>query len=139
MTRREIAIFACFADTVATPEPLLPPLDRTDAAEFFDHWMAIAPRLNAAGLRAALHMLDVAPLTLGFRRRLRNLDRPKRAQYLQRIEKHKAAPIRQAVKALKGVAFLCYYGDDGVMKQLGYDADANVARARALRAADGRP
>lgn len=33
----------------------------------------------------------------------------------------------------------CYYGDAGVMRRLGYDADAIVARAALLRAAEGRP
>ena len=45
----------------------------------------------------------------------------------------------QIVKLVKGLAFLCYYGDDGMMKRLGYDADANVARGRELRAREGRP
>jgi hypothetical protein len=76
---------------------------------------------------------------MGFRRRLRKLDARQRAAYLQRLEKHKSPTVRQATKALKGIAFVCYYGDDGLMKTLGYDADANLARGRALRAAEGRP
>jgi hypothetical protein len=34
---------------------------------------------------------------------------------------------------------LAYYGDDDVMRQIGYDADANVARGRELRRREGRP
>jgi len=139
MTAREASIFACFTDTVVSPEPLLPPVRHTDAAAFLGHWLDIAPKANAAGLRAALVMLELAPRAFGYKQRLRKLDRPDRARFLQQIEKHRAAPIRQAVKALKGIAFLCYYGDDAVMKQLGYDADANVARANALRLSEGRP
>ena len=139
MTGREASIFACFADTVVSPEPLLPPVSQTDAATFLGRWLDLAPKLNAAGLRAAIVMLEIAPRTMGYGARLRELDRPARARFVQQIERHKAAPVRQAVKALKGVAFLCYYGDDGVMKQLGYDPDANVARALALRTAEGRP
>jgi hypothetical protein len=37
------------------------------------------------------------------------------------------------------IAAHCYYGDVHVMRALGYDADAVVARAAALRAAEGRP
>ena len=139
MTKREAAIFACFTDTVVAPEPLLPPVDRTDAADFLAEWIDLSPKLNAAGLRAAIVALDVGPLAMGFRRRLRKLPRAHRVDYLVRIEKHRSPQVRQAVKALKGSAFLCYYGDDGILKRLGYDADANLARARALRTAEGRP
>jgi hypothetical protein len=139
MTRREREIFACFADTVVAPEPHLPPIGQTDAVDFLSIWLALAPKPHAAGLRAALTALDVGPLALGFRRRLRKLDNTDRAAYLQRLEKHKSPSIRQALKALKGIAFICYYGDDGLMKTLGYDADANLARGRAIRAAEGRP
>lgn len=136
---REASIFACFVETVVAPQPLLPPVSDTDAAAFFDRWMTLAPKANAAGLRAAIFAIEVAPLALGHRRRMRKLGRAERARYLQQLEKHKAAPIRQATKALKGIAFLCYYGDDGLMKQLGYDPDANVERGRRLRIAEGRP
>ena len=139
MTTREASIFACFTDTVVSPEPLLPPVSHTDAAAFVNTWLDIAPRVNAGGLRVAILALEVGPLAMGYRHRLRRLQRADRVDFLQKIERHKAPPIRQAVKALKGVAFLCYYGDDAVMKQLGYDADANVARANALRTAEGRP
>jgi hypothetical protein len=139
MTKREADIFTCFADTVVSPEPLLPPVRSTDSAAFLSEWLGLAPKLNAAGLRAAIVALDLAPLAQGYRRRLRKLPRDDRAQVVQRIEKHKSPQVRQAVKALKGIAFLCYYGDDGLMKRLGYDADANVARGRALRTAEGRP
>ena len=139
MTKREAQIFTCFADAVVAPEPLLPPVRDTDAADFLATWLDLAPKLNAAGLRAAVVALDLAPLGLGYRRRLRKLPKSDRTDVVQRIEKHKSPTVRQAVKAFKGIAFLCYYGDDSLMKRLGYDADANVARARALRAAEGRP
>jgi hypothetical protein len=139
MTRRETQIFTCFADIAVSPEPLLPPVESTDAAAFLSQWLDLAPKLNAAGLRAAIVALDLAPLGLGYRHRLRKLARADRADVIQRLEKHKAPAVRQAIKALKGIAFLCYYGDDSLMKRLGYDADANVARGRALRAAEGRP
>ena len=40
---------------------------------------------------------------------------------------------------LRRLAAHCYYGDAAVMRTLGYDADAVIARARALRLAEGRP
>lgn len=132
-------VFAALADTVVAPEPVLPPVDQTDAVSFLDEWLDQAPRLNAVALRAALRLLDAAPLALGYRRRFRTLPQRDRIAVAQRVEKSRSPHVRQAAKALKGIAFLCYYGDDGLMKRLGYDADANVARARALRAAEGRP
>ncbi len=47
--------------------------------------------------------------------------------------------MRQLAKLVKGFAFLSYYGDDGVMRRIGYDADSNVARARELRITEARP
>jgi hypothetical protein len=47
--------------------------------------------------------------------------------------------VRQLTKVMKGAAFLSYYGDDAVMRQVGYDAHANVERGRALRLREGRP
>lgn len=139
LTPREASIFACFADTVVAPEPILPPVRLTDAVEFFDEWLTLAPRMNATALRAAVVALELGPLALGFRSRLRRLEPADRARYLHAIEKSKHAPVRQAAKALKGIAFLSYYGDDGLMLRLGYDAGANVRRGRALRAEEGRP
>ena len=139
LTRREAAIFTAFAATVVAPEPELPAVDRTDAVAALDDWLARAPRPHAAGLRAAIVALDLSPFALGFRKRLARLDEQQRARWLDRVEHSSRAPARQAVKALKGIAFLCYYGDDGIMRTLGYDADANLRRARALRTAEGRP
>ena len=128
-------VFTAFVDTVVAPDRVLPPVDHTDAARFFAHWLDQAPRLNSIALRAALHALDLAPVAT-HRRRFRDLPERQRAEYLRRLERSK---VRQLAKALKGIAFLCYYGDDGLMKRLGYDADANVARGRALRIQEGRP
>jgi hypothetical protein len=136
---REASIFACVTDTVVAPGGILPPVSQTDAALFFDDWLGRAPKINAIGLRVFVTSLELAPLLMGFGHRLRRLDEPERARFLQAGEKSPLAPVRQIVKLVKGLAFLCYYGDDGMMKRLGYDADANVARGRELRQREGRP
>lgn len=41
------------------------------------------------------------------------------------------APVGRAATLLERLAAHCYYGDDAVMRALGYDADAVLARARA--------
>jgi hypothetical protein len=139
LSPREASIFACLVDTVAAPEPLLPPVCRTDAAFFFDRWMAASPRPNAIGMRSLLWALELAPLALGFRHRFRTLAVPARVRYFDRIEHSRNPHVRQLTKLVKGAAFLSYYGDVEIMRRVGYDPDANVARGRELRARDGRP
>ncbi|MFL5896432.1 MAG: hypothetical protein ACJ76Z_15125 [Thermoleophilaceae bacterium] len=139
LTPREASIFACLVDTVVAPEPLLPPVARTDAAFFFDRWMAASPTPNAIAMRALLYAVELLPLAFGFRRRFRRLPVPDRARYVKAVEHSRNSQVRQVAKLVKGAAFLSYYGDDAIMSRLGYDADANLARGRELRAAQGRP
>ena len=137
LSPREASIFACVCDTVVAPRPLLPAVHETDAVDFLDGWLARAPRLNRVGLRALLYAAELAPRLLGGRRRLRQLPEGERADLLAQLE---ASPrVRDLVKLIEGIAFLAYYGDDGIMLRLGYDADASVSRARRLRAAEARP
>lgn len=139
LSPREASIFACLCDTVVAPEPRLPPVRETDAALFFDRWMARSPRVNRLGMRALLHLIEFAPLGLGFGRRLRALEPRQRAACLRAVERGGPAPLRQLTKLVKGMAFLAYYGDDRVMLLVGYDAEANVRRGRLLREAEARP
>jgi hypothetical protein len=134
---REASIFACFTDAVVAPEPLLPPVRDTDAVAFFDHWMTRMPRLNRAGMRALLLAAELAPLaTHGGR--LRRLDRARRGEWVRSVESAGNGHVRMLMKLMEGAAQLSYYGDDTVLGQLGYDADANLERGRRLRAAEGR-
>jgi hypothetical protein len=136
LTRREADIFACVCDAAVDPAPPMPEVRDTRAVRFFDEWLARAPGPNRAGLRAALHALELAPLRrAGYRRRLRALPRERRAEILEQAA---LGRLGQAALALFSMAQLAYYGDDGVLRSLGYDADAVVARGRALRRAEGR-
>jgi hypothetical protein len=139
LTPREASIFACLADAVVAPEPLLPPVRETDAVAFFDRWMSRAPRLNRVALRTLLYTLEVAPRFLGFGLRMRQLDAERRAAFLRAIEQNRIPQLRQLAKLMQGFGQLSYYGDDRVMLRIGYDAEANVQRGRELRAQDGRP
>ena len=139
LTPREASIFACLVDTVAAPEPVLPPVSRTDAAFFFDRWMAASPRENATGMRALLYVIEMAPLALGFKRRFRRLSVEDRARYIDAIEHSRNPHVRQISKLVKGAAFLSYYGDDDIMRRVGYDPDVKLERSRKLRAKEGRP
>jgi hypothetical protein len=139
LSPREASIFACVCDTVVAPEPLLPAVRKTDAVTFFDRWLVLSPRLNRAGLRVLLYAAELAPRLLGFRARLRALAEADRARVLEALERVGEPRVRELVRLFKSVACLSYYGDDAVMLQLGYDADANVRRGRELRAREGRP
>jgi hypothetical protein len=139
LTPREASIFACLCDTVVGPEPLLPAVRDTDAVAFLDGWLARAPRLNRIALRGLLYLVELVPRAFGQPARLRRLDVEQRTAALAAVEGVRNPQGRQLVKLMKGIAFLSYYSDDRVMLQLGYDADANVRRARELRAKEARP
>ena len=139
ITPREASIFACLIDTVVDPAPPLPPVQDTDAVEFLDRWLGRSPPPQRIGLRALLYAVEIGPLSAGFGGRLRGLSRADRLRYVRRLERAPLPPLRQIAKLVNGMATLAYYGDDAVMRLLGYDADANVARGRELRAAEGRP
>jgi hypothetical protein len=132
---REASMFACIADAVIGPGGALPPLRRTDAVVAFGANLAAAPAPNRALLRALLYAVEVAPLLLGYGRRLRRLSPDRRTEALERLE---TGPAGAALRPLTALAKLAYYGDDGVSRTLGYDPDAVVARGRALREAEVR-
>ena len=126
-------------DTVVAPEPALPPVRETDAVAFFDDWMARSPALNRIAMRALLYAIELSPLATGGGARLRRLDRAARARWLRAIERTANPQMRLVAKLVKGSAQLAYYGDDRVLGLCGYDADANLSRARELRLREGRP
>jgi hypothetical protein len=137
LTPREASIFACLCDTVVAPGNGLPRVPGTDAVRFFDFWLERSPRLNRVGLRALLYLTELAPRLLGFRARLRALPEAERVRVLEAAEGSRRA--RALVKLMKGIAFLSYYGDDGIMRRLGYDPDERIRVARELRATERRP
>ena len=139
LTPREAAIFECVCDTIVAPEPALPPIAETDAVEFFDTWLARAPRPNRVALRALLNMAEITPRLRGFGRGLRALPDAERERLLFDLEKASRPRIRQLVKLLKGMTLLSYYGDERVMRRLGYDAEERVRTALEVRTRERRP
>lgn len=118
MTARERAIVAALADAVVAPEPPLPPVSATDTVDAFGRWLDRAPALNRTALRAAL-------LVLGTHLRAR----PRQSR-IEALHRSRAPGLRQLTEALQACVSGCYFGDLEVMRLLGYDAEANVARAR---------
>jgi hypothetical protein len=139
LSRREASIFACIADTVVAPGESLPAVSETDAVSFFDDWLTLLPKPNRAAMRTLLWAAELGPLASGFRRRLRRLDRERRAEFLRGVERASPRQLRLIAKLVVSTAQLSYYGNDAVLVRLGYDAEANLERGRRLRAAEGRP
>jgi hypothetical protein len=118
MTRSERRAVERLLDATVPAGAGLPPVDETDAVAAFDAWLRAAPRLNRVAMRVMLRTVargDVAEWVESGRG-----VRGGAAQFLARIAAH------------------CYYGDEGVMRRLGYDARAVAARGLALRRAEGR-
>ena len=121
LTPREAAVFAAFTDAVAMPEAPFPPVGGTDAVEGFDAWLAAAPAANRAAIRASL----LAPRHPPAR------PRPRRARRVAALAR------RQLMEPLRAVAAAAYYGDEGVMRRLGYDAAERVRRGAEVRGERG--
>lgn len=130
ITPREAAIVAALADTIAAPEPPLPAVAATDTVAAFDRWMVQAPALNRLALRGILYPAGAV---------LRGRSRAERIAALRRLDRSRAPGVRQLTEAIRAAVAGCYFGDADVMRRLGYDADAVVARARRLRVEEGRP
>ena len=126
LSPREASIFASLTDAVAMPAPPLPPVAATDAVAGFDAWLTHAPQANRAAIRAAL---------LGLGTRLRGRDRAERAEALRALADTRAPGVPQLMEALRAAAAAAYYGDDAVMRRLGYDAGERVRRGAEVRAA----
>jgi hypothetical protein len=138
LTPREASIFACVTDAVVAPEPLLPPVRDTSAVEFFDWWLGKSPKRNAVAIRALLYAIEVSPRATGGRRRLRQLDLKARREHLAGLQRIGQPQVKQLAKLVAQLAFMAYYGDDAVMRRVGYDPDERVARGRELRETEAR-
>jgi hypothetical protein len=132
VTARALDTFAALMDAVVAPRAPLPAIEPGAAPAYLDRLLTASPRLNAAGMVAALLALDALPLALGSSRRFRALGGDERRAVLARVERSPARPVLQA---LRGLAHLAYYGEDRAALVLGYDADAVLARAAAARGA----
>jgi hypothetical protein len=136
LTAREARTVEALAEAVVRPDGLLPPVSGTDTVAAVEAQLAAGPPVNRAAIRALLALLEAAPLALGpRRRRLSALAPGEREDVLKRLAR---SPGRPALDALQAMLKLCYFGDPGVMRGLGFDADALVARGRALRVAEDR-
>ena len=118
MTRAERrAVERLLAATVPAGDGL-PPVEQTDAVAAFDAWLRAAPAANRAVLRVLLRAVACGDVA-------------------RRVESGRGARAG-ATQLLARIAAHCYYGDERVMRRLGYDAREVAARGHALRHAEVR-
>ena len=93
---------------------------------------------EAVGPGGDLSPVSETDAVAAFEAWLRASPRPNRValRALVLVRPAQVGPLRELLGRL---AACCYYGDAGVMRRLGYDADAVVARAAELRTLEGRP
>ncbi|HEX2086891.1 MAG TPA: hypothetical protein VHF89_14520 [Solirubrobacteraceae bacterium] len=118
MTRGERRAVLRLLDAAVPAGDGLPPARETDAVEAFGAWLRAGPPPNRAALRALLRVAA-------------------RGDVAGRIESGRGA-LGGATQLLARIAAHCYYGDERVMRALGYDARSVAARGLALRRAEGR-
>lgn len=121
LSPREATVFASVVDAAVRPSGDLPPVGQTDAVTAFDAMLRASPRTNRAALRALLHLVDVWPWLRGERVRLHRLQADARLRWLERTD-------GALVELLLRIAAHCYYGDEAVMRRLGYDATVRRRR-----------
>jgi len=137
LSRREREVFASLATAVVAPAGALPAVGATGTVPAFAALLERSPAVNRAGLRALLALIELAPLLQGRGARFSRLPATERTAFLTAAQRGGGVRGR-LVHALVAVAKLSYYGEDPVMRALGYDPDAVVARGRELRRAEGR-
>lgn len=118
---------AALIEAAVAPAPPLPAVADTDAVEAFMIYVRGSPPAGRLALSAFLAALELAPLALRGRR-LSRLDPARRSQMIRWL----------SPPGLEALPQLFYYGDEQVLKLLGYDAAERVRRGRELRTRDGR-
>jgi hypothetical protein len=63
----------------------------------------------------------------------------RQAQFVRSLDRSRWKLLQIGFRLLKTLAVMSYYGDIGILRATGYDPEANIARGRALRRAEGRP
>jgi hypothetical protein len=138
MKPRDAAVFASLTDAYCAPAAPFPPVRDSDALAFAGELVAASPRVNRAGFRVILRLLDIAPLAGRHRARFTSLTRSQREEFLLRLDRSRWFLLRVTGRLLKTLALMSYYGDATVLRETGYDPDAVIARGQALRSTEGR-
>jgi hypothetical protein len=135
---REAAVFAALTDAYCAPASAFPAVGDSDAVAFAGELAGASPSVNRIGFRVILRLVDLAPYVRGYRARFRALAGAQRDEFLHGLDSSRWFLLRTAARLLKTITLMSYYGDPDVLRRLGYDPDANLARGRALRTREGR-
>ncbi len=136
---REAAVFASLTEVYCRPEPTFPSLAATDAVAFIDAFAARSRILNRIGFRVILWAVELAPLVRGYGGTFTRLAADRQAQFVRSLDRSRWQLLQVGFRLLKTLTLMSYYGDVAVLRTTGYDPEANIARGRALRRAEGRP
>jgi hypothetical protein len=139
LSEREGQIFEALTDTYCAPDGSFPLVSGTDAVLFIDDLTARSSWRNQIGFHLLLAFADLLPIVRGYHKRFRKLEREQRAGFLHGLDKSRWTALALPGKLLKTLTMMSYYGDIEALRAAGYDPEANVARARALRAREARP
>lgn len=136
---REASMFASVADAIVCPNDGYPSIGETSAAYFFDDFLARSSPANRLALRSLVWLAELAPLVLGFRKRLRRLERAERERFVGYVDASSNPLVMAGAGLMKLMATMSYYGDDRLLAIIGHDPEALLERGRRLRAEEGRP
>jgi hypothetical protein len=132
---REREAFEALTETFCGPRPPFPSVADTDATAFIERLAGGSPLQNRIGFRLLLRSVEVGPRLRGFGASFSKLPPERRAEFLRGLDKSRWLLLRVGARLLKTLTVMAYYGDAGVLRATGYDADWNVRRGRELRAA----
>jgi hypothetical protein len=135
---REAAVFASLTETYCRPGQSFPPVANSDAVAFIDSFGARSRALNRISFRAILWAVELGPL-VRYKATFTSLAVERQAEFVRSLDRSRWPLLKIGFRLLKTLSVMSYYGDPGVLHATGYDAEANVARGRALRRAEGRP
>lgn len=102
-------------------------------AEAAASMLARVPPPLSAVLPLGVRGFDLGPRVLGFGGRFRDLPLADRVAYVRRIEASPAGPHHEVLRVLRGLLLFGFYELPEVGAHLGYDADAWIAEAIAVR------
>jgi hypothetical protein len=131
---REREAFEALTDTFCGPRASFPSVVDTDATTFIERLAGNSPLQNRIGFRLLLRLVDVGPRLRGFGARFSDLPPARRAEFLHGLDKSRWLVLRVGARLLKTLSVMAYYGDAGVLRAIGYDAEWNMQRGRELRA-----
>lgn len=117
LSRREYVVARALCEAMCPAQAPTP----SEVATRVDEEVWAVPEALAADLKAALLLIEVAPLWLGYPGRLSQLDLPRRQAALTAMLTGDIDVLVSAVAAFKQMILLFYYADPRTWSAIGYD------------------